>query len=89
MYISPAASLPFSQPDSDELKNASEEVARLFQKSISSSTSSPESTSNDVATLRQELRDLQQSYSKANVVGVVSQCRSHCGHHSPSSSPSL
>lgn len=61
-------SLASTQPE--DMKNASEEVVKLFSKS-GSSASSPETVSDDVTSLRQELTALKQSYSKANEVGGV------------------
>ena len=67
------------------MKNASEEVLKLFGSKSSSSASSPESTlavpestsACDVAGLRHELTQLKQNYAKANEVGVVSTASGH------------
>jgi hypothetical protein len=54
------------QFDPEEMKNASEEVMKLFTKSGSSSASSPEAVSGDISSLTQELRELKLDYGKAN-----------------------
>ena len=70
-YIYTRSRLPLTllQADSAELKNAPEEVARLFRKSGSSSASSPDPSPDALAVLRQEMKDVQHSFSLANEVG--------------------
>ena len=68
--ITPSLTTPHCfQPNSEEMKDASEEVMKLFSKSGSSSASSPEPIPDDVMGIRQELSQLKLSYSKANEVG--------------------